>query len=251
MSETPSPYPGPRLGSEILERRVEVVDLTREIFEGMPQFAAHQLPFIVVNQTHAQSVERFATKLPFETHNLFISEHTGTHTDAIFEYDPDGPTLDVTPLAYYYGEAICLDVSHVRYPEVFTPAVLEAALEQSGQEIRRGDIVLLHTGHGDRTWPARAYLEKHSGLDRTGAEWLAERGVVNIGVDAVAIDHADDIELVAHLVCKEYQIVNTEGLTNLDQLVGRRFLYFGLPLRIRAGTGSPIRAVAILQDLAR
>jgi kynurenine formamidase len=69
---------------------------------------------------------------------------------------------------------------------------------------------------------------------------------VNIGVDAVSIDHADDFELEAHAVCREYQIVNTESLCNLEQLIGKRFTYYGLPLSIREGTGSPIRAIAIL-----
>ena len=91
----------------------------------------------------------------------------------------------------------------------------------------------------DWDWP-------HPGLTREAAIWLAEKGVINIGVDNVAIDHADDSEFSGHVVCGEYGIVNTEGLTNLDKVVGQRFLYFGLPLRIRNGTGSPIRAVAVL-----
>jgi kynurenine formamidase len=41
---------------------------------------------------------------------------------------------------------------------------------------------------------------------------------------------------------------NTENLTNLHLLVGRRFTFFGLPLKLRRGTGSPIRAVAILHE---
>ena len=65
-------------------------------------------------------------------------------------------------------------------------------------------------------------------------------------MDAVSIDHADDGELEAHVVCRERQLVNTESLCNLEQLVGKRFTYFGLPLNIDGGTGSPIRAVAVL-----
>ena len=42
-------------------------------------------------------------------------------------------------------------------------------------------------------------------------------------------------------------MTNTENLCNLHLLVGKRFLYFGLPLRIRAGSGSPIRAVALVE----
>lgn len=72
--------------------------------------------------------------------------------------------------------------------------------------------------------------------------------MVNIAIDQVAIDHADDLGYSGHMVCAEYGIVNTENLRNLDQLVGKRFMFMGLPLLFDQGTGSPVRAVAILQD---
>jgi len=87
------------------------------IFEGMPLWPGHQKPFVMVNQTHEGFKERFGTDLGFEAHNWLMSEHTGTHTDAIFEYDPNGADLDHMPLEYFYGEAVCLDVSHVRHPD--------------------------------------------------------------------------------------------------------------------------------------
>jgi kynurenine formamidase len=46
------------------------------------------------------------------------------------------------------------------------------------------------------------------------------------------------------MVCKKYGIVNTENMANLGQLVNQRFQFFGLPLHIKGGTGSPIRAIA-------
>ena len=239
---------GPTKGSALLNRRQRVIDLTCEIFEGMPIWKYHQKPFIVVNHTHEDSVRLFGAQMPWRAHNLILSEHTGTHTDAIFEYDPEGPTLSESPLEYYYGDAICLDVSHVRYPDLLTPEVLAAAEEAADGEIREGDIVLLHTGHADRTYPSDEFLRGYTGLRREGAEWLAQRGVVNIGIDAVSIDHADSTDDIAHVVCREYQIVNTEGLCNLGPLAGRRCTFFGLPLNIRGGTGSPIRAIAVLED---
>jgi kynurenine formamidase len=242
----------PREGADLLDREpLRVVDLSRDIFEGMPLWPGHQLPFVMVNQTHEGFCRRWNTSFGFEAHNWLLSEHAGTHTDAIFEYDPGGATLDDMPLQYYYGDAICLDVSHVRYPDYFTEEVLARAEKDGGQEIRRGDIVLLYTGHGDRTYPSKEFVERYAGLDRGGAEFLAKRGAVNVGVDALAIDHSDDTDFVGHRVCAEYQIVNTENLTNLDQLVGERFLYFGLPLHFREGTGSPVRAIAVLQGQER
>lgn len=239
----------PRGGEKLLRRdRMKLIDLSRDIFEGMPLWPGHQRPFMMVNQTIDGFKERFGTSFGFEAHNWLLSEHTGTHTDAISEYDQTGggADLDGMPLEYYYGEAVCLDLTSVRHPDHITPADLEAAEAAGGQPIHPGDIVLLYTGHGDRTYPTDEFVNVYTGLDRDAAVWLAERGVVNIGIDSLAIDHSDDLEFSAHAVCGEYQIVNTENLTNLDQLVGRRFIYIGLPLHFREGTGSPVRAVAWL-----
>ena len=43
-------------------------------------------------------------------------------------------------------------------------------------------------------------------------------------------------------------MTNTENMANLDQVVNKRFLYVGVPLNITDGSGSPIRAVALLED---
>lgn len=240
----------PKGGSELLKRNIRVIDLTREIYEGMPLWPGHQLPFVMTNQTHEGFKERWGTSVGFEAHNWLMSEHTGTHTDATFEYDPRGYTLDRTPLEFYYGDAICIDLTHIRHPDYITPEDLDQAVEASGQEIRPGDTILLYTGHGERTYPSKEFVNVYTGLNRDAAVWLAERGVVNICIDSLAIDHSDDLEFSAHMVCGDYGIVNTENLTNLDEVAGKRFLYFGLPLNFRAGTGSPIRAVAVLQDEA-
>ncbi len=50
------------------------------------------------------------------------------------------------------------------------------------------------------------------------------------------------------MMCRKYGITHYENLANLDQVVGKRFTFFGLPLRIRNGTGSPVRAVALFGE---
>lgn len=240
----------PRAGDKLLQRKPEAIDLTRPIFQGMPQWFGHQKTFIVTNQTHKEFEEIWKTPCGFEVHNLFISEHCGTHTDAIFEYDESGPRLDESPLEFWYGPALCLDVSEVKPDEYIGPEMLEGALAKAEDEIREGDIVLLYTGHGDKLFPSNEYAEVYPGLSRDGALWLAEKGVVNIGVDNLAIDNSEDGEFSGHMVCKEYGIVNTESLTNLDKIVGERVYFIGVPLNIREGTGSPIRAMAFRGDMA-
>ncbi|SFB02196.1 MULTISPECIES: cyclase family protein [unclassified Bacillus (in: firmicutes)] len=225
---------------------VRLVDLTQEIYQGMPVFPLHQKTMIFPNISHQQSKEQIGFE--FATNNLIINEHGPTHSDATYEYDPAGQYIDEMPLEYFYGPAICLDVSTVSPDDYITPQDLESALEKSGQVIQEGDIVLLYTGHYNRAYGTDEWLTRYTGLNYEGAKWLAKQGVVNIGIDAPAIDNPIDPLFSGHLICKEYKMTNTENLCNLDQVAGKKFLYFGLPLRIRNGTGSPIRAVAVFID---
>ena len=228
---------------------LKLIDLSQEIYQGMSTFPMHQPTFIMTNMTHEENMKRTGSKtLGFSARNLIISEHCGTHTDAVSEFVPGGTTIEHMPMEYFWGSAICIDVSDVPSSRYIEPADLERAVRKSGQELRRGDIVLLYTGHYDRNFGTDVYQSCYTGLSYKGAKWLAEHGAVNIGVDAPAIDHTSDLDFSGHLVCGEYGITNTENLVNLHLLVGKRFLFLGLPLKIRGGSGSPIRAVALVEE---
>lgn len=226
---------------------MRLVDLSQEIFQGMSVFPMHQNTFIMTNMTHEENMQVIGSKtLGFSARNLLISEHCGTHSDAIWEFDPNGPTLNQMSLDYFWGSAICLDVSFVPASRKITPEDLEKALRNSGQEIRQGDIVLLRTGHYEANFGTDKWQTVYTGLSYEATAWLAQKGCVNVGVDTPAIDHPEDLNFSGHLACSKFNMTNTENLCNLDQLINKRFLYFGLPLNIRAGSGSPIRAIALL-----
>jgi len=87
----------------------------------------------------------------------------------------------------------------------------------------------------------------YPGLDRGATEFIIDQGCVNFGVDSASPDMFDDKTYPCHIVCRERQVVHMENLCNLDKLIGKRFTFIALPLKIRGGTGSPIRAVAILE----
>lgn len=227
----------------------KVIDLSQEIYQGMSVFPMHQPTFIMTNMTHEENMKKTGSEtLGFSARNLLISEHGGTHSDAIWEYKPSGETIENMPLEYFFGSAICVDLSHVPYSKYIEISDIQAALNKSNLKIEKGDILLMYTAHYDRNFNTDKWQTEYSGLSYDAATYLAKSGVVNIGVDAPAIDHPDDLNFSGHLVCGEYDITNTENLCNLDQLVGKRFLYFGLPLKIKEGSGSPIRAIALLED---
>lgn len=228
---------------------MKLIDLSMEVYERMPIYPIHQKAFCFVNQTHEESKKASGAKeVGFEAHNWLISEHCGTHSDSVYEYEPSGESIEQMSLEYFYGSAICVDVSHIKYPDWVTSDVIKEALDKAGLEIKKGDIFFYHTGHYNRTHDTPEYVNDYTGLTEEAAEWLAKQGVKNIGVDTASIDHIDDLEFVGHKICGKFKITNTENLVNLDKVAGKRFTYYGFPIKFRKGSGSPIRAVAFVED---
>ncbi|MBQ1280690.1 MAG: cyclase family protein, partial [Oscillospiraceae bacterium] len=119
---------------------LKLIDLSQEIYQGMSTFPMHQPTFIMTNMTHEENMKRTGSKtLGFSARNLIISEHCGTHTDAVSEFVPGGTTIEHMPMEYFWGSAICIDVSDVPSSRYIEPADLERAVRKSGQELRRGD----------------------------------------------------------------------------------------------------------------
>lgn len=244
--------------SDVAEGK-KFVDLSCHISEGMAVYPGHQRTAIFEVKSHEDCRRRFGPgSLTTATKGVLLSDHGPTHTDAICHFDPNpsAESIEEMPLHMFYTGAVCVDVSHIRTPDDYLSVdELRDALAEDDLSVREGDTVLLYTGHWNRNWGTDDWLTEYGGLTRDAAEWLADRGVVNIGADAPSIDSGAEMErrkrnesdhYPAHRVCKERGITNTENLANLDRVSGRRFTYVGFPLSIDDGTGSPIRAVAIL-----
>ena len=118
--------------------------------------------------------------------------------------------------------------------------------DKSGQEIRPRDTVLLYMATNDRLLGKPGYLHDFPGLALESVHWLADRGILMFGVEAISPAPEGEPNYLAHMACAERGITHMECLANLDKLVGRgRFRFIGFPLKIRGGTASPIRAVAM------
>ncbi len=245
---------------------VEIIDLTQEIFHCRPgtvnQASTAVWPFL----THASTRFRHGD-ISFASRGLVLSDHCGTHVDAFNHLDdrPDAPSIDQLPLCLFYSPANCLDFSGKGMGDWIEPDDLRGALARAGLEIRPGDAVLLRYGHlpnglspydsldrPDRMALLDRYVRGFPGMSRAAALWLADQGVINFACDARSIDHPSteaydaDPPFPVHTVCRDRRILNTENLQIPARLAGRRFQFIGLPLKIRGGTGSPIRAIAVL-----
>lgn len=234
---------------------VKIVDLSQEIFTGHPLFPGHLPTVVFPYRTHEETKgQAHGTKgdLSHTIFGLLMCDHGPTHVDSIWHVTnkPGAQKIDEISLEKFFTPAICLDFSHTKPRGIISIKDIEEALEKAKLAVEKGDTVLLYTGHYERTYPNPEYMTENPGLDREGTVWFAERGVVSVGIDATTLDSTGNScknFFPAHEACGEYDLMNIENLCNLDKVASKRFTFVGLPLKIRGGTGSPIRAIAVLE----
>ena len=227
-----------------------IVDLSQEIYSGMPVYPGHLKTVVWTHLSHEECEKALGTGFSYETRGLLMCDHGPTHIDSVshLSRDPEAESIDQLSLAKCITEGVCLDVSDVPRKSQFGADKIKAELAKQCQEIKPGDTVLFYTGHYDRFYGKPEYMTDYPGLNREATEYIIGQGAVNFGVDSPSPDMLEDKTYPCHSVCGERGVTHVENLCNLDQLVGKRFTFIGLPLKIRQGTGSPLRAVAILPE---
>jgi kynurenine formamidase len=227
-----------------------IIDLSQEIYQGMPVYPGHLKTVVWTHMSHEECQRALGTGFSYETRGIMFCDHGPTHIDAVSHLSrkPDAPPVDKIPLEYCITSAICLDVSDIPQKKQFGRAKIEQELNRWKLRINKGDTVLFHTGHFARCYGKPEYMTDYPGLDREATEFIIDQGCVNFGVDSASPDMWYDKTYPCHTVCGERQITHIENLCNLDKLVGKRFTFIALPLKIRGGTGSPLRPVAILDE---
>jgi len=225
---------------------MQLLDLTRPIVHREGHLPRAPMPLVLPMNTHEETKK--TRKFSSQNYLLQFIDHHGTHLDAPhhFNPDPDALSVDELPLDMFFTEAVCIDLGGVAPRAWVGLSEVQAALDKDGLDIRQGDTVLLYMGHYERFWGQPEFWTHYPGITREVASWFAERGVVNFGVEGPNPGHPSDDAFEVHAVCRDTGMLHVEGLVNLDQLAGRRFWYIGFPLKIAGGSGSPIRAVAVL-----
>lgn len=229
----------------------EMIDLSQEIFSGMPVFKGLPEVKISMHNSHEEweGITGADTISP-SVNKMELGEHTGTHVDALNHMTRQnrGQSIDTMPLSMFYTEGICLDFSHKTLRELIEPAELEEACVKAGLEIRKGDTVLIYTDHYRKAF-AGADWQNGPGISAAAARWLGGQGIAAFGVETMSPGVSGLSNREVHRICGELGFTHYENMINLQLLIGRgRFRFIGLPLKIRGGTGSPVRAVAVFED---
>lgn len=228
---------------------IDIIDLSQEIYEGMPVFKDLPQVKISVSKTHEEWYDIPSDKKTPSVLKLELGEHTGTHVDAFNHMAREfkGQSIDTMPLSMFYTEGIFLDFSHKGLKELIEPAEIESVLFKSDLEVKPGDTVLLYTDHYRKHYVKKDWTDG-PGISADAAQWFGEKKVAAFGVETMSQGVSGVSNRAVHHICGKLGYTHYENLINLHLLLGRgRFRFIGLPLKTRGGTGSPVRAVAVLE----
>jgi kynurenine formamidase len=226
-------------------RDARIVDLSQTLEEHMPNFPTHSKFFHNLWGSYWHGGRSLS-------YQLVMHEHNGTHVDApthfISEKKPQAHvSIDQVPVNFLLGRGVHIDCSTCKKGDYVSRKQIVDWESQHGA-LAKGDIVLFDFGWSGR-WGLRpndqAYVEDWPGVGMAAAEYLLSKSVAALGVDTLSPDPPEALRTnPIHPVVLEKHLLIIENLTNLGELPDF-FLFLALPLKIRAGSGSPIRAVAV------
>lgn len=250
-----------------------IVDLSQPWFVGMPHHPSHPPFLFSLNKKHGDYVGPGGVSSASES--IALGGHVGTHLDALCHFSCGGrlhggqKAAEIQSYAGGIGEltidtvqpilrrGVLLDIAALQNNQplaadfAVTPEVLDQAVARQGVEIGQGDIVLLRTGWAQFWEDAPRFIsEVHGpGPSLAGARWLSARGIFAAGSDTVAFEKVPDPAMPVHVHLLVESGIHIIECLNLEALAAEKiyeFLFVASPLKIRGGTGSPVRPFALV-----
>ncbi len=199
----------------------------------------------------------------YESHRYSASEHGGTHIDAPVHFAEGRQSVDQIPLEKLIGSAVVIDVSAKALLDPDYQVSVEDITdwEKENGQIPEGSILLLNTGYA-KFWPDRV---KYMGTDKKGpeavkelhfpglhpeaAKWLTENREINaVGLDTPSIDYGQSTLFETHRILFKENIPAFENVANLDKLPAKGAFVIALPMKIKGGSGAPLRIIATIPE---
>lgn len=236
-----------------------IIDLSHE-------FSKETIYWVTAKEFKLDTVFRGKTDKGFyySANNITTAEHGGTHIDAPIHFYEGGQSVDEIPLEKLIGNGIKIDVSEKALNNPDYLISIEDFTNWEAKEnmkIPDGSIVLLETGYS-KYYPDKVKylgtdlrgsdaikLLHFPGLSPEAAAWLVKnRNIKSIGLDTPSIDYGQSEYFKSHVILLSENIPAFENLTNLDKLPANNFEVIALPMKIKGGSGGPLRIVALLNN---
>jgi arylformamidase len=166
-----------------------------------------------------------------------FGSHAGTHVDAPRHFVEKGATVEQLGWEHFMGPARVVEIPG---KELITAEDLRA--KSLGEE----KILLLKT-RNSRLIEHREFDPTFSGISLDAAQYLAEAGIRTVGIDYLSLERFGSQEFEVHHALLGKGIVILEGL-RLAEVPPGNYHLVALPIKIKGGNGSPVRAILISES---
>ena len=199
----------------------------------------------------------------YSAYRYSAAEHGGTHIDAPVHFAKGRNPVDQIPLEQLIGPGIVIDVTSQceKNPDYLITESDLMNWERRNGKMAAGAIVLLRTGFGKHYPNRKSYLGTDErgaeavarlhfpGLHPNAARWLTQnRRIKAIGLDTASIDYGQSKLFESHRTLFAKDIPAFENVANLDKLPSKGFSVIALPMKIKGGSGGPLRIIAVISD---
>ena len=215
---------------------MKIIDLTHVISEDMPVYPGTEGPKLA--PANSYEVDGFKETL------MTMYTHTGTHMDPPAHLYKGRTTLDQFPITQFVGNALVIDCTDLKEGDLIKIDRINKVKDKAA----KADFILFRMGW-DKYWGTEEYFGDYPYIEDAVVDYLIENNKKGVGLDVIGIDPIAHETLPIHRkLFKNNEIVVIENLKDLDLVGDDLFLFCALPIKIVDADGSPIRAIAILED---
>lgn len=222
-----------------------LIDLSHDIEHGLITYKGLPAPIICDFLSREESKQHYAAGTQFQIGKIEMVANTGTYLDSPFHRYEDGKDLselELTSLADLDALVVRAKSEEQRAKGEEQRPIDSTVFD--GIDVR-GKAVLIHTGW-DEHWRTDAYFEGHPFLTKNGAQFLADQSAALVGIDSYNIDDTADLCRPAHSILLGAGIPIVEHMYGLDQVLGKQFKFFAVPVKVKGMGTFPVRAFAIV-----
>lgn len=200
----------------------------------------------------------------YTAYRVDTAEHGGTHLDAPVHFAEGQWSADEIPLSSLLTPAVVIDVSKAALtnPDYTLNLKTLQDWESVNGRIPPGAAVLMNTGYA-QFWPDKV---RYMGTEARGPEGVAklhfpgfsleaarflhlERGIASVGLDTPSIDYGQSKDFAVHRYLYQQNIIGFENVTNLNSLPATGAFIIALPMKIKAGSGGPLRIIGLVPSV--
>jgi kynurenine formamidase len=247
--------------ADIASGKIRIIDLTHPLSSDFPPL---QLPpqFGQVAAFKMEQISRYDDAGPgWYWNNFSCGEHTGTHFDAPVHWvtgkDHPNNTVDTITPENFIAPVVVVDASAEVNPDWLLTVEFLQAWEAKHSKIPAGAWLGFRTDWSKRISDPVAYVNMREdgahtpGPTQATVEWLInERHVHGFAVETINTDagqsYAWPMPYPCHTLMHGANRFGLQCLTNLDQLPATGAMIVSAPLKIKGGSGSPLRVLALL-----